>query len=117
MKLLSWNYRGLGNARAVRILGDLVKSHNPSLLFLSETLVMSNVIADLCKKLGFCHFFTVDAIGRRGGLAVLWKKVMSCKVVNSSSNHINLHIQKDMVSVWRLTCYYGFPERNRRQEA
>lgn len=38
MKIISWNCRGLGNARAVRALGDLVKSHKPNILFLLETL-------------------------------------------------------------------------------
>lgn len=37
MNIKSWNCGGLGNARAVRTLGNLTKSHKPNILFLIET--------------------------------------------------------------------------------
>jgi exonuclease III len=37
MKLLSWNCRGLGQAPAVRELRQLISSHHPDIMFLSET--------------------------------------------------------------------------------
>lgn len=117
MKHLSWNCRGLGNPRAVRHLRDLVKSHNPTLLFLSETLVKKDVIAELSSKLGFADFFAVDVVGRSGGLAVLWKSVLNCRVIGSSANFVDVHILENSIPVWRLTCYYGLPDRERRHEA
>lgn len=94
-----------------------MKSQNPTLLFLSETLVAGTVITDISRKLGFPESFVVEKFGRSGGLAVLWKNVLKCKMTSSSLNHINMHIMDNNVPVWRFTCYYGFPRRERRQEA
>ncbi|XP_074348972.1 uncharacterized protein LOC141688070 [Apium graveolens] len=52
-----------------------------------------------------------------GGLAVLWKNNVNCRVIGSSINHIDIHIVERNVPVWRLTCYYGFSERARRHDA
>lgn len=117
MNLLSWNCRGLGNLRTVRILGDLIKSLNPTFVFLSETLVDSSVIAELCSKFGFAGYFAIDREGRGGGLAIFWKHNTECRVTIHSRNHIDVHFVENNVTMWRLTCYYGFPERSRRQEA
>ena len=117
MILLSWNCRGMGNLCAVRILGDLIKSHKPSLLFLSETLVTGESIAELCSKFGFSDYFAVDRVGQGGGLAVFWRNNFSCKIVNSSSNHIDVHVMERNLPAWRLTCFYGFSERAHRQES
>lgn len=117
MILLGWNCRGLGNTRTVRVLRDLLRSHKPDLLFLSETLVDSNKVEALASKFGFSNFFSVGRQGRGGGLAVFWKHNMQCTVVDSSQNHIDLNIGESQNNVWRLTCFYGFPERERRRES
>lgn len=117
MNLVSWNCRGIGKPRAVRVLREMVNSFKPDLLFLSETLVVSNKIEALASKLGYADFFSVDRQGRGGGLAVLWKRTMRCTVVDSSSNHIDIEVNEGDRNAWRLTCFYGFPERERRQES
>lgn len=53
---------------------------------------------------------------RGGGLTILWKNIIKCKVVNSSPNHINMHNLKKKRSSLE-TRYYGFPDRERTQEA
>lgn len=60
MSLLSWNCGGLGSSRAVRVLRDILKSHQPDLVFLSETLLIGNKIVELSLKFGFSNFFSVD---------------------------------------------------------
>lgn len=117
MKLLSWNCRGLGNLSTVRILGDLIKSHNPMLVFLSETLVDATVVTDLSLKFGFVDCFAIDRVGRGGGLAVMWRHNVDCRVVSHSNNHIDLYFNENGIQAWRLSCYYGYPERSRRYEA
>lgn len=114
---LSWNCRGLGNARSVRILGDLTKSRKPDFLFLSETLVGGTKIKKLCSKFGFSDCFAVDNIGHSGGLAVMWKRNIEVVVTDASSNNIDVIFLKDGNHHWRMTCYYGFPERTGRREA
>ena len=117
MNLLSWNCQGVGNRDTVRVLGDLLKSINPAFVFLSETLVTSNTINELCSKFGFADCFTVDRVGRGGGLAVMWKNSITCWVVDSSTNHIDVHLIGKNSPAWRLSCFYGFPERTRQQES
>jgi hypothetical protein len=44
----------------------------------------------------------------------MWKDTIKCGVMNYSKNFINLVVEEDE---WRLTCYYGYPERGRRRQA
>lgn len=50
----------MGNHRAVRVLGEMVKTHRPDFLFLSETLSVSNKIEELASKFGFSDYFAVS---------------------------------------------------------
>lgn len=117
MKLLSWNCRGLGNPRTVRVLRDLIKSQKPDLLFLSETLVDNNVVDNLAPKFGFTSHVSVARVGRGGGLAVMWRRNLKCSVIDSSQNHVNLVMMEGNAPSWRLTCFYGYPERTRRRDS
>ncbi|XP_074364595.1 uncharacterized protein LOC141705594 [Apium graveolens] len=110
MNLVSWNCRGLGKPHAVRVLGDLVTSLKPAFLFLSKTLVDNNVIVDLHTKLGFSNYFTVNRVGQGGGLAIMWKHSVICKVVDSSVNYIDVVFFEKNSPEWRLSCFYGMPE-------
>lgn len=42
---------------------------------------------------------------------------MVCKVLSSSSNHIDVEIWEKNVPSWRITGFYGFPERQRRKDS
>ncbi|KAK1362227.1 hypothetical protein POM88_046701 [Heracleum sosnowskyi] len=59
----------------------------------------------------------LQRVGRGGGLEKMWKRSVGCKVVDHSNNHIDVHVMERSVVTWRLTCFYGFPERSRRQES
>jgi hypothetical protein len=74
MILLSWNCRGLGNPRTVRDLCHLVKTKQPSLLFLMETISERQKLERLWVQLGFVGMFAMDPVGRSGGLALFWKE-------------------------------------------
>lgn len=52
-----------------------------------------------------------------GGLAVLWKNTVNCSIDSSSSNHIDFIMLNDSTPHWRLSCFYGYPERERRRES
>lgn len=117
MKILSWNCRGLGNPRAVRALGDLIKSFKPNMLFLIETLSEEVRIKKLCQKFGFENHWAVSCRGRSGGLALCWDRSVQCNVVNADNNYIDAHILRNNVPSWRLTGFYGFPDRMQRRES
>ncbi|XP_058758626.1 uncharacterized protein LOC131631872 [Vicia villosa] len=117
MKILSWNCRGLSNPRAIPNLKKLAQQHRLDIIFLSETLANSRRLETIRVSLKFDSCLSIDVEGRSGGLAVLWRNTGCCSVSNFSRNFINLDIKDENRGVWRLSCYYGFPERNRRRLA
>lgn len=40
-----------------------------------------------------------------------------CSIGSSSINHIDVEILRDTIPQWRLSCFYGMPERDRRRES
>ncbi|XP_058784794.1 uncharacterized protein LOC131659630 [Vicia villosa] len=117
MKILSWNCRGLSNPRAIPNLRQLAQKHRPDVLFLSETLSKKQKLESIRVMLQFDSCLSVDVVGRSGGLAVLWRDSANCRIVNFSRNYVNILVEDEMKGVWRLTFYYGYPERNRRRDA
>ena len=117
MTAIGWNCRGVGSSCTVRVLKEMIKSHKPDLLFLSETLAVSNKVEALALKLGFVNCFSVDKQGRGGGLAMLWKHNVVCNVFASSNNHIDLIVKERNGGEWRFTGFYGYPKRERRHES
>jgi exonuclease III len=117
MSLISWNCRGLGSPNAIPDLKYLVRHFNPDLLFLTEMLVHRNKIEELRYLLGFDFCFSVDRIGRGGGLALFWRASFNCQIVNYSQNHISVDVMDSVLGLWRLTGYYGYHERGRRRLA
>ncbi|XP_058741766.1 uncharacterized protein LOC131614157 [Vicia villosa] len=117
MIILSWNCRGLGSLSAISNLRNIAQRHNPDLIFLSETLANARKMETVRVTLKFDSCLAVDVDGRSGGLAVLWRNNIKCRVLNYSQNFVNMMIEDDIRGQWRLTCYYGFPERGRRKLA
>ena len=76
-----------------------------------------NKIADLFYTIGFDNHFSVDRIGRSGGLAVLWRNSINCSLINYSQNFINLLIQDSILGNWRLATFYGYSDSRRRRES
>ncbi|PNX81632.1 endonuclease/exonuclease/phosphatase family protein, partial [Trifolium pratense] len=117
MIILSWNCRGLSTPNAIPNLRRLAQKHRPDVLFLSETLSKSHQLERIRVLLKYESCLSIDVEGRSGGLAILWNDKLKCKIVNYSRNFINVEVEEAEKGVWRLTCYYGFPERGRRREA
>lgn len=95
MIILSWNCRGLGNPAIVPVLSELVKARRPDIVFLSETLAVNSRIEDIRVRLNFQSCFTVNCVGRSGGIYVFWKESSLCNVVSFSNNHIDLIINEN----------------------
>ncbi|KAK2415162.1 hypothetical protein QL285_037669 [Trifolium repens] len=116
MKILSWNCRVLSIPSAIPNLRNIVQGHKPYILFLLETLSKSQTMERIRVNLKFNSCLSVDVEGRRGGLSVMWRDNIKCRVLNYSRNFINLVVE-DKKEEWRLTCYYGYPERGRMRQA
>lgn len=115
MSLISWNCQGLGRPTAISDLKYLIRNYNPAILFLSETIVLTNKIEEFKYLLGYDSCFDVDRVGRSGGLAMFWHSTVNCQIVNYSNNHISLDVIDNDLGVWRLTGYYGYPNGGRRR--
>lgn len=117
MSCISWNCQGLGNPSTVRALGDLLKVHKPSFPFLIVTISFSSRIEELRVRFGFYYCFAVDRVGHSGGLVVLWKRSVQCEIAGYSHRHIDvLFLENGSVS-WRLSCFYGYPDRTKRRKS
>lgn len=53
MSTLNWNFRGLGNPRAVRMLANLIHLKVPQIVFLIETKLTTSEMDKLRSKLGY----------------------------------------------------------------
>jgi hypothetical protein len=112
MRLVAWNCRDIGSPSTIPDLKYLVRHFNPDILFLSETLAHRNKIEELHFLLDCC--FPVDRTGRGGGLALFWRNSLHCKLVDFSSSHITVEIVDNVLGIWRVTDYYGYPNGGRR---
>ncbi|GAU30590.1 hypothetical protein TSUD_392810 [Trifolium subterraneum] len=117
MIVLSWNCRGLSVPSAIPNLKNIAQSHKPDIIFLSETLSRAQKMENIRVMLKYDSCMAIDVEGRSGGLAIMWKDSVKCTVLNYSRNFINLVVEDNEKGNWRLTCYYGYPERSRRRMA
>ncbi|XP_019184584.1 PREDICTED: uncharacterized protein LOC109179530 [Ipomoea nil] len=117
MSMLSWNCRGLGNPWTVREVVDMVSRKQPDFVFLMETKVARDHAERLRVTMGFEGLFYVDNDGLSGGLALLWKKNSTARLLSYSKNYVDVEVTMAGYPHWRMTCYYGFSQRNRRAES
>jgi hypothetical protein len=118
MSLICWNCRGLGNPWAVRELCRLVKEKRPHFLFLIETKVCLKKLQVLRKSMGFEGLFSVDPMGKSGGLGLFWKEGGRMEIQNYSLHHINVKISlNDLNGGWTFTGFYGYPDQSQRDKS
>ncbi|XP_019173810.1 PREDICTED: uncharacterized protein LOC109169382 [Ipomoea nil] len=117
MSTLSWNCRGLGNPWTVREVKDLVSRKKPDFVFLMETKVCRIHAERIRVDLGFDGLFYVDSVRLKGGLALLWRKNNTARLISYSKNYIDIEVTMSGFPKWRMTCYYGYRECNRGAES
>ncbi|XP_021842437.2 uncharacterized protein [Spinacia oleracea] len=109
MSLLSYNFRGLGNQRAVGRLKKLLNNEAHDIVFLMETKRSAEEMQVVKSRLGFSESYFVDSEGRAGGLALLWNDNIGVTVLSASLHHIDCIIKGLFCEEeWRLTCFYGW---------
>lgn len=67
-------------------------------------------------RLGFEGSFTVEVQGQSRGLALLWRNMNEVRILSYSENHIDVMVMIKDWERYRLTCFYGEPNRVNRQE-
>ncbi|XP_019176174.1 PREDICTED: uncharacterized protein LOC109171577 [Ipomoea nil] len=66
-------------------------------------------------RMGFDGMLVVGRKGMGGGLALFWREKDMVTVLGYSANHINVSVHLPDKIPYRLTCFYGYPERARRE--
>ena len=111
MKTLSLNCHGLGNPETVSELHTLVRKEDPSIVFLMETRLELRHLELLRVRLGMRGCFGVDRHGLGGGLALLWSSTIDIHIQSFSNHHIDADVLQEGGLRWRVTGFYGHPER------
>ncbi|KAL0409763.1 UNVERIFIED_CONTAM: putative mitochondrial protein [Sesamum radiatum] len=115
MIVLSWNCRGLGTSSTVRKLGEVLREHHPAVVFLSETKCGHHRFESVKQQLGLFGV-CVPAIGRSGGLALLWQQEVNIQLRLFSRFHIDVEVLSyDNIAGWRCTGFYGAAEASHRK--
>ena len=117
MRLLSWNYQGLGNLWTIQSLHKLVREQAPDVCFLTETRLGRGGFEKHCGDLPFKSKFIVKKPNLGGGLALLWREELTLDVINFIDNHILAKVVEDDGFVWYLIGFYGWPEANEKRKS
>ena len=75
MRLVSWNWRGLGNPAKAEVVKDLLKIETPEILTLQETKIEGYSLLQISSnKWKKNAWKAINSRGSSGGLATLWEE-------------------------------------------
>ena len=115
MRILSWNVRGMGNDRTFLALKTILQMHNPQVVFLCETKLMSVQMRKVGKLLKFDGCFAISSKGRSEGITMMWNSEISVNITSFSSHHIDAEVQTERRKWVRCTEIYGHPEADQKR--
>ncbi|KAL0370676.1 UNVERIFIED_CONTAM: putative mitochondrial protein [Sesamum angustifolium] len=117
MSCLSLNCQGFRGPWTIHHLRELVRRHNPPLVFLIETKCDNRRMVSIKRNLDMFGF-SVAARGKSGGIVLLWNKEIYVDLASFSSSHIDARVRLSEESEpWRLTDFYGAPDANNHGES
>lgn len=90
---------------------DVIRQERPDFIFLCETIGRKDKMEWLRRKIGYDGVFAVEPQGRSEGITLLWKEMNQTKLLGYSTNHIDVEVNILGMTPWRLTGFYGDPDR------
>lgn len=115
MKIISWNVQGMGNPGTVQYLARLVRFNCLHIIFLMEIKIGRTEYEEVRRRLPGFNLFIVDAKGRLGGLALLWKRELKLNIVGFSTHCINFCIVDSSGGLeWKGSGIYRWPEMGKK---
>ncbi|PPR87249.1 hypothetical protein GOBAR_AA33441 [Gossypium barbadense] len=112
-----WNCRGLGSSATIWELKQLIVANNPDIIFLCETKMNAAEFQRVKNRCRLQNRLVVNAEGRRGGLAMMWKDEIAVTIQNYSKHHIESLVKMDGNSNIRVTGFYGHLNPNERSSS
>ena len=67
MKVISWNYRGLGGSSKVEAIKEIIKAERPDILLIQETKMSYVETMSLSRSWKNCHGKAISSRGASGG--------------------------------------------------
>ncbi|GMI67799.1 hypothetical protein HRI_000449200 [Hibiscus trionum] len=93
----------------------MLRDLQPNVIFLIETKVNANKMANIRRSLGYPYGIEVSSIGRSGGLVLGWKANCTVSLRSFSARHIDFFLDDDSDGFhWHCTGFYGAPEESNR---
>jgi exonuclease III len=112
MKIISWNFHGLGNDAVVWGLLDLEKREDPDILFLAETKIDNRRIEKFRWMLGLPNMLSKPCVGKSGGIALFWRKGLD--VTPQAILKYDIVVVNSEKGSWRFTGLYGEPHSDKK---
>ncbi|XP_021721866.1 uncharacterized protein LOC110689389 [Chenopodium quinoa] len=111
MKVIDWNCRGLGQADSPKVpyIASLVRSNLVDIVFLAETMVFVQSVANKLASLSCSCYVGVDSVGLSGGLFVFWFSLFLVEPILVSPHIILCRIVENQV-LKHVLFVYGAPQ-------
>lgn len=108
MKILTWNCRGLARTSFIRVMKQLIKMHNPSIVALLETRTVAEHATKIVKKLGYTSSIVVDPYGFSGDMCLLWNED-EVEIQSTSQSRWSVHgvVTAKFRKPWILSSIYA----------
>ncbi|XP_073304620.1 uncharacterized protein [Primulina huaijiensis] len=98
-----------------RVLKDIIKKFNPSVLGLLEPRVSGSHADDICNKMGYDNWLRVEAVGFSGGIWIFWKDDLGLKIIYSHPQFVLVKVDTGTSIPWFLSIVYGSPNATLRK--
>lgn len=92
MNVMSYNCLGLGKGQAYRKLAEFERREFPRVLFLMETKSSTPIMEFIRRTLGYADCFTIDCVGRSGGLCLFCKERVNLNIKSYTLHHTDAEI-------------------------
>ena len=90
---------------------------DPYVVFLSETKVHESKVDKIKRCCGMDACIGVNANGRSGGLAMMWKEEAKLRLLSLFVNHIDMMVEAELEKIWQITGFYREPNSNKKGES
>lgn len=110
MKIVSWNCQGAGNESFRRNFRELVRSHNPSVVFLLETRVSQDTAYEIAPFLGYSNYEIAPTEGMAGGVWMLWNQSdIDVEITEVEDQGIHAILRPRRQDPWMVSGIYAKP--------